>query len=463
MAYLCTLMSSQLALLICSIVFVTSSHAYGDSVVLDKLSLLCVMYSAVFTLQKAVLLYITANVTWKSYLSRIQETVMAHQIIQAFKNFVAEDKTVINVDYGGYGESLLSLKSVHRAKDIADLGFTEDPGLLYDSVLSSKKLESTPSKTPVYNALMRTLKLSPPRRDCTPMHMVQHSSSLPGPHLTLEHIQTIFGSTAPRVMEILDRNCDGSIDKQEFVILFDEISRSAVNLKETLRDFEKIGATLNRALGGISLIVTTFTALAILGVNLLQNSVLIVSTFVASSIVFGSSLQRFFEGIILVYASKPFEVGDRVQINDMCLLIKNISILTTHAVCADGQYCILSNAQLKDAVIINAYRSSASAQRWSLLVPCTVPPDFCEQLENHLNNMKIEGVDGIDCWYETCRADGLHDLVIISARQNSNFQNVALKAKIGKQVGAGIKSFTSDLEAGHVIVRLGQALHNDEL
>ncbi|KAG5183997.1 hypothetical protein JKP88DRAFT_315618 [Tribonema minus] len=460
MAYLCTLMSSQLSLLICSIVFVTSSHAYGGSLALEKLSLLCVMYSAVFTIQKAVLLYITANVTWKSYLSRIQETVMAHQIIQAFKNFVAEDKTVINVDYGGYGESLLSLKSVHRAKDIADLGFTEDPGLLYDSVLSSKKLESTPSKT-VYNALMRTLKLSPPRRDCTPMHMVQHSSSLPGPHLTLEHIQTIFGSTALRVMEILDRNCDGSIDKQEFVQLFDEISSSAVNLKETLRDFEKIGATLNRALTGVSLIITSFAALAILGVNLLQNSVLIVSTFVASSIVFGSSLQRFFEGIILVYASKPFEVGDRIQINDMCVLIKNISILTTHAVCADGQYCILSNAQLKDAVIINAYRSSASAQRWSLLVPCTVEPDFCGQLEKHLNDLDIEGVDGIDCWCETCRADGLHDLVIISARQNSNFQNVALKAKIGKQVAAGIKSFTSDLEAGHVIVRVGHALRND--
>ncbi|KAG5191298.1 hypothetical protein JKP88DRAFT_251631 [Tribonema minus] len=404
---------------------------------------------------KAVLLFITANVTWKSYLSRIQDTVMAHQIVQGFKNFVAEETTVIDIDCALSRDSLLSLKSVHRAKDITDVSFTDDPSQLFDTVLSSKKLRLSSGKAPMYNTLMKRLMLSP-HREVAAGPASTPSAPYSGQHLTTEHIKVIFGNTAMHVAEILDRNGDGLVDKEEFVRIFEDIRSDAVNLKETLKDFEKISETLNRALTALSLIVTSFAALAILGVNLLQNSVVIVSVFVASSIVFGSSMQRFFEGIILVFASKPYEVGDRVLIDGMYLLVKNISILTTTSVGADGQYCILSNSQLKDAVIINAYRSGESSQRWSILVPCTVPPTYCEDLEAHLKNLNVVGVEGIDCWFDKCRADGVNDVIIVSARQRTNFQNVVTKARIGKQLAAGIKVFTADLPSpAHILATPG--------
>jgi hypothetical protein len=433
--YMSTLMTSQLSVLASAGTLIATAFAYSDSVAVQKVSIVFMTQATTFAAQEAALSYITAKHIWVAYLTRIRRTVAAYTIVQGFHDFVAESKiggavatpvattepTVDPVEPAAVTPALdedwdddgmgVSLRSVHRSVALTQQhGPCEDPGSVYDAVLRAFATTVVPTSPVRSSGLTGAVRLiiSPPKRRGT----------LAGEHhaLTGDHILEIFEERAPSVMRLLDKNNNGVIDKHEFVAIFNEIRSNSANLRETLQDFRNITRTLNRALSAFSALIVFFVSLVVLGFNILQNSVLIVSVFVAASIAFGSSLQRFFEGIIFVFGSRPYDVGDRVQMLGMDLLVKNISLLNTHAVCSDGRYTILSNSLLKDSVIVNVYRSQETTLSWRVAVPCGAPHTVCAGLERFLAERRKDATATIECAFDTVREDGRFDVVSVVAR-----------------------------------------------
>ena len=62
----------------------------------------------------------------------------------------------------------------------------------------------------------------------------------------------------------------------------------------------------------------------------LQNVLVSLSTFVLSiAFAFGPTMSKMVESVIFIFATQPYDVGDRVQIGDKDYYVRSISLLST--------------------------------------------------------------------------------------------------------------------------------------
>lgn len=86
----------------------------------------------------------------------------------------------------------------------------------------------------------------------------------------------------------------------------------------------------------------------------------------------GNSAKNLFEGVIFLFVTHPFDVGDRVFIDGQNLIVKELGILTTVFQRFDGQILYSPNAVLATKPITNIRRSSNITQTIELQIDLDV-------------------------------------------------------------------------------------------
>mmetsp|Transcript_48393 Transcript_48393/g.113251 ORF Transcript_48393/g.113251 Transcript_48393/m.113251 type:complete len:223 (-) Transcript_48393:18-686(-) len=85
------------------------------------------------------------------------------------------------------------------------------------------------------------------------------------------------------------------------------------------------------------------------------------SLLLGGSFVFGTSLREMYESIILVTVMRPFDVGDRIEVNSSDLIVTRIRLLTTEAITSTNEFVILKNATLYNESSLKNLRRSPDA------------------------------------------------------------------------------------------------------
>jgi small-conductance mechanosensitive channel len=505
--YLATTAHERLSYVASGIIFVVSSMNWSPSDVVFKLSLIWLIAAIILLVERMVLFYFTYNSLWTAYLPRIKHTVLAHEIVAAFKEFVhryaplresfnrvsvsefqipgekpfrkikseiplksdmktmertksisayLRKNTLISDDVEKDKKFILadsvSLHSVQNALKMTDMDKDEvfdNVDVIYDAVvqaLKEKNKQDISSISPIKRIFVKTpsRKDGPGRWSVPELARDRNSDGC----INMKDLKNIFldDRIEDLVIKLLNRDGDKKIYKSDFVLIFDQIKNQRSALRRTLQDYDDIISVMDSALLAVGTIVLIFAVLLILNFKIIKNGVFIISLFVALSIAFGSTLQRFFEGVIFIFSIRPYDVGDRVFVRDETmqeqnLVVDKIYLMTTIFRRADGQYLTWSNTKLRDSVIVNAYRSEQTEHKYIVKVPCDVRSSFPDELNEFISKERLKYVVNVECFFENVRRDGMFSTVVVYVKQKESYQDPNTRKAVIASINKVIHEF----------------------
>lgn len=128
-------------------------------------------------------------------------------------------------------------------------------------------------------------------------------------------------------------------------------------LSSSLRDVGSAVGKLDNVLVIMVVLLACMTALLIFGVPIGSYLLTSISVLFAATFVFGNSARNMFEGIIFLFVTHPYDVGDRVFIDNNNYIVKELGILYTVLEKWDGQVIYSPNSVLATKDITNVRRS----------------------------------------------------------------------------------------------------------
>ncbi|CAN4123044.1 unnamed protein product [Withania somnifera] len=141
--------------------------------------------------------------------------------------------------------------------------------------------------------------------------------------------------------------------KNWMVNAFRERRALALSLNDTKTAVNKLHHMLNVLVGVIILVIW----LLILKVATTHFLVFMSSQVLLVVFMFGNTAKTTFEAIIFLFVMHPFDVGDRVEIDGVHMVVEEMNILTTVLLRFDNQKIIYPNSVLSTKPISNYYRS----------------------------------------------------------------------------------------------------------
>ncbi|KAK4726103.1 hypothetical protein R3W88_031020 [Solanum pinnatisectum] len=134
---------------------------------------------------------------------------------------------------------------------------------------------------------------------------------------------------------------------------FRERRALALSLNDTKTAVNKLHQMLNVLVAIIILVIW----LLILRVATMHFLVFLSSQILLVVFIFGNSAETTFEAIIFLFVMHPFDVGDRVEVDGVQMVVEEMNILTTVFLRYDNQKIIYPNTVLSTKPISNYYRS----------------------------------------------------------------------------------------------------------
>ena len=169
------------------------------------------------------------------------------------------------------------------------------------------------------------------------------------------------------MIRLLRPDREGYLTELDFVKSCDHLYRRA----RMFRASTLTAAQLDDAFKGLMnvgfYVVLSFIVMVALGIG--TDRIVGISTlFISLSFLFGPSASRYLEGVLLILARQPYDVGDRIAISDpqndtstdgsTTWYVENISLFqTTVRLAATNEVATYSNSSLAHSRIINAAKS----------------------------------------------------------------------------------------------------------
>ena len=201
-------------------------------------------------------------------------------------------------------------------------------------------------------------------------HSIAKSSS---DGLVAQNLVDVLGSDmreeAEELFKQLDADNNGDVSEEEMITLVVAIGEKRYDLARSLQDVTSAVKVLDRFLQlivivGIGLVYGAFfstgvsTYLATIGTQI-----------AAISFAIARTVQEFLGSCLFIFVKHPYDVGDRVEINKVQLVVEKISLLYTRFHRVDNKKTVLiSNITNNEAWIENISRSGAMRERIELKV-----------------------------------------------------------------------------------------------
>lgn len=164
------------------------------------------------------------------------------------------------------------------------------------------------------------------------------------------------------------------------------------------------------------------------GVGKLFVSIGVLST--GFGFLFHSTAKSCFESILFVFIQHPFDVGDRVVIDDETFVIDDVEVFTTTMVRWDGVRVYITNASLSSKTIQNIRRSDNQMEALALKIKSDTPTEslwsFRQELQKLVAEQKASFTGEIDfANLDKLPATNEPLALTVVAQVRGNFQNPA--------------------------------------
>ncbi|XP_060178661.1 mechanosensitive ion channel protein 6-like [Lycium barbarum] len=180
--------------------------------------------------------------------------------------------------------------------------------------------------------------------------------------------------------------------KNWVVNAFRERRALALSLNDTKTAVRKLHQMLNVLVAVIILVIW----LLILRVATTHFLVLMSSQVLLVVFMFGNAAKTTFEAIIFLFVMHPFDVGDRLEVEGVQMIVEEMNILTTVFLRYDNQKIIYPNSVLSTKPISNYYRSPHMGDAIDFCIHISTPMEkiatMKEKITRHVDNKS-------DHWY----------------------------------------------------------------
>ncbi|BFZ57231.1 hypothetical protein PYCC9005_004282 [Savitreella phatthalungensis] len=227
-----------------------------------------------------------------------------------------------------------------------------------------------------------------------------------------------------------DMNGDVSLDEVTMKIL--EVSKERKAISASLKDVDSAIEKLHNVLLVIVFIISVFIFIALLDTNFKTLLATSATTLLSLSFIFGTTCQEIMASLIFVFIKHPFDVSDRVVINNLQYVVQEMNLMFTILKRSDGTQVQAPNSLLNTLFIDNVRRSAAMLEVVSVSVDFGTSLDKIEALRNEMLDFVQRESRDFQRNFDITVAD-FADLgklkLTMAISHKSNWQNDALRAQ----------------------------------
>ncbi|KAG8378002.1 hypothetical protein BUALT_Bualt08G0092800 [Buddleja alternifolia] len=170
------------------------------------------------------------------------------------------------------------------------------------------------------------------------------------------------------------------------VNVFGERRALALSLNDTKTAVHKLHQMMNALVGIIILVIWVL----ILKVATTHFFIFLSSQLLLVVFMFGNTCKTTFEAVIFLFVMHPFDVGDRVEVEGVQMVVEEMNILTTVFLKYDNNKIYYPNSVLSTKPINNYYRSPDMGDAIDFYINITTPVDkiatMKERITRYINN-----------------------------------------------------------------------------
>ncbi|KAK2877795.1 hypothetical protein FQN49_001193 [Arthroderma sp. PD_2] len=149
--------------------------------------------------------------------------------------------------------------------------------------------------------------------------------------LYLEDLYDVFGpdhrSEAEECMAALDRDDNGDISLDEMILTVTEFGKARQAMSKSMHDVDQAINVLDNLLLAVVFILVVLVFIAFLNKGFGTTLAAGATALLSMSFVFATTCQEVLGSCIFLFVKHPYDVGDRVHINNNELLVEHISLL----------------------------------------------------------------------------------------------------------------------------------------
>ncbi|EOA31953.1 hypothetical protein CARUB_v10015195mg [Capsella rubella] len=154
----------------------------------------------------------------------------------------------------------------------------------------------------------------------------------------------------------------------------------------TLNDTKTAVNKLHHMISFLTAIVIIVIWLILLEIATSKYLLFLTSQVVLLAFMFGNSLKTVFESIIFLFIIHPYDVGDRLVIDSVEMVVEEMNILTTVFLRADNLKIVYPNILLWQKAIHNYHRSPDMGEEVTCCVHITTPPEKIVAIKQRISS-----------------------------------------------------------------------------
>ncbi|KAF3547143.1 hypothetical protein DY000_02005424, partial [Brassica cretica] len=154
----------------------------------------------------------------------------------------------------------------------------------------------------------------------------------------------------------------------------------------TLNDTKTAVNKLHHMINFLTAIVIVIIWLVLLEIATSKSLLFLTSQVVLLAFMFGNSLKTIFESIIFLFIIHPYDVGDRLVIDTVEMVVEEMNILTTVFLRADNLKIVYPNILLWQKAIHNYNRSPDMGDEVQCCVHITTPPEKIVAIKQRISS-----------------------------------------------------------------------------
>ncbi|KAI0785645.1 Mechanosensitive ion channel-domain-containing protein [Abortiporus biennis] len=262
-----------------------------------------------------------------------------------------------------------------------------------------------------------------------------YSFARPGAEfLIVEDIARFFPTPddADAAFAIFDKDSNGDASRDEIEMACMDFHREQLSIEHSMRDLDSAVGRLDNILMSVYFIVAILIVAVALEAQLVTLITGAGTLILGLSWLIGGSLSEVLDSIIFLFIKHPYDVGDRVTVDDQTYTVKEIRLLST--IFLDGNSCSVQapHTVLNDKFLLNIRRSPQMSEPFTFDVAYSTTFEQIEKLrELMIGFLKSERRD-----YQAIFDVTVVDIpeqekmtLRVDIKYKSNWQQGALKAK----------------------------------
>lgn len=250
-----------------------------------------------------------------------------------------------------------------------------------------------------------------------------------------EDMLDVFGNAeqeqAEAAFTYFDEDMNGDISLAEMSMKIQEVAKERKAISASLKDTDSAIGKLDGVLTAVVGVIAVFIFIALLDTSFKTLLATSATTLLSLSFIFGVSCQEVLASLIFLFIKHPFDVSDRIVINDIQYTVQEMALMFTILKRSDGTQVQAPNSLLNTLFVANVRRSAAMLETVTLSVDFNTTFEQVEALRlEMLEFVKNESRD-FQNTLEIAITD-FSDLskmkISMSIKHKSNWQNDSLRA-----------------------------------